>query len=78
MPLRNYMPLRKHYVTFSTYLQHNPILDGEAVPARDFLKMDHFTRNRRTARQSNIPIPQGIVAYSDLKITSLKACPKQS
>ena len=30
---------------------------GGEVPTRGVLKIAHFTRNRRTALQSNIPIP---------------------
>jgi len=46
------------------------------IPTRGFLKIGHFTRNRRTARQSNIPIQQEAKgAYFDLKFTALKVHP---
>ncbi len=35
----------------------NPIVDGGMIRARGILKMDHFTRNCKTAWRSNIPIP---------------------
>ncbi len=47
---------------------------GGAVPTRGVLKMGHFTRKRRTARQSNIPIPlpcEAKGAYSDLNFRTL-------
>jgi len=50
----------------------NPFLDG-AVLARGVLKMGCFTRNRRTASQSNISIPLAKGAYSDLKLGKLKS-----
>jgi len=52
-------------------------MDGRgAVPTHSFLKIGHFTRNRRTARQSNISIPQEAKgAYFDFKFRALKAHP---